>query len=64
MMAAADCGDLDTVRLLLSHGAKLEAVNAVGVTSLVFAEAIERQDIVKLLKRRPDLERPSRCSIM
>ena len=50
-MGAALRGDTELVKLLLKHGAAVNATNAEGRTSLWYAEMAKRPGIVQLLEQ-------------
>jgi ankyrin repeat protein len=50
LMAAAEMGHVDIVKMLLDKGAKKNAKDEEGNTALGYAEAEEHEEVIKLLK--------------
>ena len=48
-MAAAFQGDLESIKLLLAHGAKVNVVDANGATALMYAVEFGRKAVIKPL---------------
>lgn len=59
LMWAASEGYFDIFKILLEHGAEVNAKNAAGYTALMFAAESDRRDIVLALLDSPDLD--SKC---
>ena len=49
LMAAASNGNLDTVRVLLGHGAEVNTKDNFGFTALMYADGQQHSDVVQLL---------------